>query len=126
MGRARRGGRILEAGHCRPRGLPGVMDTVALAAAPGATTSIGLFPHVLLAPVWPPVLLAKETADIDAVSGGRLTLGLGVGIRPDDFVVDGLGSSGRGRRFDRDLAVYRDVWQGKPVGGGQNGRESCR
>jgi len=96
------------------------MDTVALAAAPGATTSIGLFPHVLLAPVWPPVLLAKETADIDAVSGGRLTLGLGVGIRPDDFVVDGLGSSGRGRRFDRDLAVYRDVWQGKPVGGGPN------
>ena len=99
---------------------PGVMDTVALAAAAGATKSIGLLSNVLLASVWPPVLLAKEAAGIDAVSGGRLTLGLGVGGRPDDFVVDGLGLAGRGRRFDRDLAVYRDVWQGELVGGGHN------
>jgi len=99
---------------------PGVMDTVALAAAAGATKSIGLFTNVLLASVWPPVLLAKETAGIDAVSGGRLTLGLGVGSRPDDFVVDGLGLAGRGRRFEQDLAVYRDVWQGEPIGGGPN------
>ena len=97
---------------------PGVMDTVALAAAAAATTSIGLFSNVMLGPVWPPVLLAKETAAIDEVSGGRLTLGLGVGIRPDDFVVDGLGVAGRGRRFDHDLEIYRDVWKGEPVGGG--------
>lgn len=44
----------------------------------------------------------------------------GRGGRPDDFVVDGLGLAGRGRRFDRDLAVYRDVWQGELVGGGPN------
>jgi alkanesulfonate monooxygenase SsuD/methylene tetrahydromethanopterin reductase-like flavin-dependent oxidoreductase (luciferase family) len=99
---------------------PGVMDTVALAAAAGSTTSIGLFSNVLLAPVWPPVLLAKETAAIDAVSGGRLTLGLGIGGRPDDFVVDGLGPSARGKRFDQDLEIYRDVWKGQPVGGGPN------
>ena len=99
---------------------PGVLDTVALAAAAGATQTIGLFTNVLLAPTWPPVLFAKEAAGIDAVSGGRLTLGLGVGSRPDDFVVDGLGLAGRGRRFDRDLAVYRDVWQGEPIGGGPN------
>src|SRR5215472_2786469 len=78
---------------------PGVLDTVALAAAAGATKSIGLFTNVLLAPVWPAVLFAKEAAGIDAVSGGRLTLGLGLGGRPDDFVVDGLGLAGRGRRF---------------------------
>ena len=96
------------------------MDTVALAAAAATTTSIGLVSSVLIAPAWPSVLLAKETADIDAVSGGRLTLGLGVGIRPDDFVADGLGMAGRGRRFDRDLGVYRDVWNGEPVGGGPN------
>ena len=99
---------------------PGVMDTVALAAAAGATKSIGLLSNVLLASVWPSALLAKETAGIDAVSGGRLTLGLGVGGRPDDFVVEGLGLAGRGRRFDRDLAVYRDVWQGELFGGGPN------
>ena len=51
---------------------------------------------------------------------GRLTLGLGIGIRPDDFVVDGLGMAARGQRFDQDLGIYRDVWNGEPVGGGPN------
>lgn len=96
---------------------PGVMDTVALAAAAGATSTIGLLSNVLLAPVWPAALLAKEAAGIDGVSGGRLTLGLAVGARPDDFVADGHGIRGRGERFERDLRVYRDVWSGHPVGG---------
>ncbi|MFF5084535.1 LLM class flavin-dependent oxidoreductase [Actinoplanes sp. NPDC000266] len=100
---------------------PGVMDTVALAAAAGATTTIGLLSNVLLATVWPPVLLAKEVASIDGVSGGRLTLGVGIGQRPDDFVVDGLGPRGLGRRIDADLEIYRSVWDGEPVGGGDNG-----
>jgi alkanesulfonate monooxygenase SsuD/methylene tetrahydromethanopterin reductase-like flavin-dependent oxidoreductase (luciferase family) len=99
---------------------PGVMDTVALAAAAGATARIGLFSNVLIAPVWPPVLLAKELAGIDGVSGGRLTIGLGIGGRPDDFVVDGLPASGLGKRFDHDLEVYREVWSGEPVGAGVN------
>lgn len=99
---------------------PGVMDTVALAAAAGATTSIGLLSGVIVGPSWPPALLAKEAAGIDAVSGGRLTLGLGVGIRPDDFAVEGLGMADRGRRFEQDLGIYRDVWNGEPAGGGPN------
>jgi len=99
---------------------PGVMDTVALAAAAGATSRIGLLSGIMLAPVWPGALLAKEAAGIDGVSGGRLTLGIAAGIRPDDFVADGYSPAGRGKRFDRDLEVYRDVWQGKPVGGGPN------
>jgi alkanesulfonate monooxygenase SsuD/methylene tetrahydromethanopterin reductase-like flavin-dependent oxidoreductase (luciferase family) len=99
---------------------PGVMDTVALAAAGGATQSIGLIANVLLGTVWPPVLLAKEIAGIDGISGGRLTLGLGRGGRPDDFVVDGLPAKGLGARFDSDLEVYRRVWGGEPVGGGEN------
>jgi alkanesulfonate monooxygenase SsuD/methylene tetrahydromethanopterin reductase-like flavin-dependent oxidoreductase (luciferase family) len=99
---------------------PGVMDTVALAAAAGATSTIGLLSNVLVAPLWPAALLAKEAAGIDGVSGGRLTLGVGVAIRPDNFVADGHGPGGRGKRFDRDLEVYRHVWQGNPVGGGPN------
>jgi alkanesulfonate monooxygenase SsuD/methylene tetrahydromethanopterin reductase-like flavin-dependent oxidoreductase (luciferase family) len=99
---------------------PGVSDTVALAAAAGATSRIGLLSHVLIAPAWPAHLLAKEVAGIDGISGGRLTLGIGVGIREDDFVVDGLSPRGRGERMDADLEVYRSVWDGKPVGGGPN------
>ncbi|HYS36335.1 MAG TPA: LLM class flavin-dependent oxidoreductase [Pseudonocardiaceae bacterium] len=99
---------------------PGVSDTVALAAAAGATSTIGLFSGVLLATVWPAELLAKELAGIDGISGGRLTPGLGIGGRPDDFVVDGAPLAGRGKRFDHDLEVYREIWQGAPVGGGPN------
>lgn len=99
---------------------PGVMDTVAMAAAAATTRSIGLFSNILIGPAWPPVLLAKEVAAIDEVSGGRLTLGLGVGLRSDDFTVAGFGLKARGQRFDHDLEVYRDVWDGKPVGGGPN------
>ncbi|MEV4596232.1 LLM class flavin-dependent oxidoreductase [Amycolatopsis sp. NPDC049253] len=99
---------------------PGVMDTVALAAAAGATKSIGLMSGVMLATVWPAPLLAKELAAIDGVSGGRLTAGFGIGLRPDDFVVDGLGPKGLGARIDRDPETYRSVWAGQPVGGGDN------
>lgn len=99
---------------------PGVMDTVALAAAAGATTTIGLISNVLLGPVWPAVMLAKEAAGIDGISGDRLTLGLGLGGRPDDFVVDGLGPRGTGARLDRDLETYRSIWRGDAVPGSDN------
>jgi alkanesulfonate monooxygenase SsuD/methylene tetrahydromethanopterin reductase-like flavin-dependent oxidoreductase (luciferase family) len=99
---------------------PGVMDTVALATAAGATTTIGLLSQVLVATAWPGTLLAKEAASIDGVSGGRLTLGIGVGIREDDFVVPGHGPRDRGARMDRDLATYRSMWAGEPVPGSPN------
>ena len=99
---------------------PGVNDTVALAAAAGATSRIELLSHVLLAPTWPAELLAKELAGIDGVSGHRLTIGIGIGGRPDDFVVDGYGMGGRGKRMDRDIEIYRKIWNGEPVGGGPN------
>jgi alkanesulfonate monooxygenase SsuD/methylene tetrahydromethanopterin reductase-like flavin-dependent oxidoreductase (luciferase family) len=99
---------------------PGVADTVTLAVAAGATSRIGLFSNVLLGPPWPAALLAKEIAGIDGASGGRLTLGLGIGGREDDFVVDGLPMKGLGKRMDADLEVYRSVWAGEPVGGGSN------
>jgi alkanesulfonate monooxygenase SsuD/methylene tetrahydromethanopterin reductase-like flavin-dependent oxidoreductase (luciferase family) len=99
---------------------PGVSDTVALATAAAVTSRIGLLSQVLVAPSWPPRLLAKEVAGIDGVSGGRLTLGIGVGMRADDFPNEGLGLSGRGKRLDDDLEVYRGVWDGEPVGDGPN------
>jgi alkanesulfonate monooxygenase SsuD/methylene tetrahydromethanopterin reductase-like flavin-dependent oxidoreductase (luciferase family) len=99
---------------------PGVSDTVALAAAAAVTSQIELIPGVLLAPTWPGTLLAKELAGIDGISGGRLTLGLGVGQRLDDFVAEGYGPKARGARFDRDLETFREVWRGEPVAGGSS------
>ncbi|QIQ01256.1 LLM class flavin-dependent oxidoreductase [Streptomyces liangshanensis] len=96
---------------------PGVMDLAALAVAAGATSTVGLISTVLVAPAWPAALLAKHVAGINEMSGGRLTLGIGVGSRPDDFMVEGLGTEGRGARLERDIAVYRDIWSGEPSDG---------
>ncbi|WP_193047964.1 LLM class flavin-dependent oxidoreductase [Mycolicibacterium baixiangningiae] len=92
---------------------PGVVDTVALAAAAGATRTINLLTAVLLAPTWPAALLAKEIAGIDGVSGGRLTLGVGLGSREEEFVTPGLGLAARGKRLESDLGTYRDLWRGE-------------
>src|ERR1700722_3889146 len=99
---------------------PGLSAPVPLAAAAAVTSRVELISGVLLAATWPGPLLAKELAGIDGVSGGRLTVGIGVGQRPDDFIAEGYGSKGRGARMDRDLETYRDIWRGEPVGGGPN------
>ncbi|MCB5906928.1 LLM class flavin-dependent oxidoreductase [Streptomyces pinistramenti] len=74
----------------------------------------------LLAPTWPGALLAKEIAGIDGIAGGRLTLGIGVGSREDEFTVPGHALHGRGTRLESDLATYRKVWGGEPAGTGPN------
>src|SRR5690349_16781684 len=63
---------------------PNYESLVALAGAGAVTERIGLLTNVLLGPTRNPVLLAKEAASVDQISGGRLTLGVGVGSREDD------------------------------------------
>jgi alkanesulfonate monooxygenase SsuD/methylene tetrahydromethanopterin reductase-like flavin-dependent oxidoreductase (luciferase family) len=57
------------------------------------------------------------TASIDQLSGGRLTLGLAVGSRPDDFELAGRPYAGRGAHFDADLELLHQAWAGEPVAG---------
>ena len=85
--------------------------------AAGATSRIGLFTDILLAPVYQPVLLAKVTASLDAMSGGRLTLGLGVGGRPDDFAAMVRPFNRRGRLMDETLDLLHRSWAGESVTG---------
>ncbi|MEU6341033.1 LLM class flavin-dependent oxidoreductase [Streptomyces sp. NPDC046977] len=92
---------------------PGVLDTVALAAAAGATRTIGLISSIMIGAVWPPVLLAKEVAGIDGVSGGRFTLGLGLGGRTDDFLSEDANPRGRAARMESDIEEYRRIWRGE-------------
>jgi alkanesulfonate monooxygenase SsuD/methylene tetrahydromethanopterin reductase-like flavin-dependent oxidoreductase (luciferase family) len=89
----------------------------ALAVAAGATTSIRLFTDILLAPAYPAVWLAKASASLDAMSGGRLTLGVGVGGRPDDFEAMERPFDRRGRRMDETLDVLIRAWGGESVAG---------
>lgn len=90
-------------------------ELVALAAAAGATRRIGLVTTVLVGPVREPVLLAKQAATLDAVSGGRFTLGLGVGWRDDDFVATGTNFRRRGHELEAQIATLRRVWSGEPL-----------
>jgi alkanesulfonate monooxygenase SsuD/methylene tetrahydromethanopterin reductase-like flavin-dependent oxidoreductase (luciferase family) len=88
-----------------------------LAVAAGATSRIGLFTDILLAPVYQPVVLAKVTATLAAMSGGRLTLGVGVGGRPDDYAAVDRPLQRRGRLMDETLDLLTRAWAGENVTG---------
>jgi alkanesulfonate monooxygenase SsuD/methylene tetrahydromethanopterin reductase-like flavin-dependent oxidoreductase (luciferase family) len=96
---------------------PSYDSLTALTAAAAVTDRIGLVTNILLGPAYSPVPLAKVTASIDQVSGGRFTLGLGVGGRPDDYQLTGRSFDDRGRRFDADLELLHTAWAGEPVAG---------
>lgn len=97
---------------------PSYDSMTSLGVAAGATSRIGLFTDILLAPAYPPVWLAKATASLDAMSGGRLTLGLGVGGRPDDYAAVGRPFEQRGRLMDDALDLLHRSWGGQRVAGG--------
>jgi len=96
---------------------PNYEELVTLAAAAGATERIGLCTDILLAATREPVLLAKQAASLDQISGGRLVLGIGIGSRPDDFAVTGNDFKTRGRRQDAALELMHSAWRGGPVPG---------
>src|SRR5687768_17739466 len=58
---------------------------VSLAAAAGATSRVQLATLIIIGPLRNDALLAKEAATLDALSGGRLTLGVALGARRDDY-----------------------------------------
>jgi alkanesulfonate monooxygenase SsuD/methylene tetrahydromethanopterin reductase-like flavin-dependent oxidoreductase (luciferase family) len=90
---------------------------VSLAAAAAVTERITLATSVLLLPLHSSAaLLAKQVASLDRLSGGRLTLGLGVGAREDDYRLAGTPFSDRGRRFEVLLQQMQDAWAGEDVG----------
>jgi alkanesulfonate monooxygenase SsuD/methylene tetrahydromethanopterin reductase-like flavin-dependent oxidoreductase (luciferase family) len=89
----------------------------ALAAAAAVTERIGLCTSVLLGPLREnPVELAKQALSVHALSAGRLTLGIGLGGRDDDYEVSGLDTKGRGKRLDEMLERMREIWAGGEVG----------
>src|SRR5436190_1734323 len=92
---------------------PNFEPLVTLAAVAGATSRVRLVTSILIAPLRPNALtLAKEAASLDALSNGRLTLGVGLGSRDDDYELSGLPTGGRGRTLDHQLERMRRVWSG--------------
>lgn len=96
---------------------PNYEELVALSAAAAVTGRIRLTTGVLLAPLYSnTALLAKQTASLDRLSGGRLVLGLGLGGRDDDYAASALPITGRGRRFDQQLTELKRIWSGERYG----------
>jgi probable F420-dependent oxidoreductase len=81
---------------------------IGLTAVAGATTSIRLLPLVMSNDYREPVILAKEIATLDALSRGRLDIGLGAGWMTSDYVLAGIDNDSPGVRIRR-LAESVDI-----------------
>src|SRR5207302_1111111 len=88
--------------------IPDPLDLLAYLA--GATSTIRLGTGILVVPEHHPLQLAKRAATIDRLSGGRLTLGIGVGWMREEIEALGVDFASRGRRTDECIAVLRELW----------------
>ena len=87
----------------------------ALTYAAAFTRTIRLGTGVLLLPQHQPLVLAKELASLDVLSGGRLIVGIGVGWSPEEYEALGVPYQERGARADDYLAAMRAIWsEGTP------------
>ena len=90
---------------------------VALAAAAACTERVELLTTVLNVVYRAnAVVLAKQLASVDEVSGGRLTAGLALGGWPEDYAASGVDLAGRGAAFDAMLETLRRAWSGEITG----------
>jgi probable F420-dependent oxidoreductase len=98
-----------------------ILDPVtALAFLAGLTNSVRLGTGVIVLPLRNPVVLAKELATVDVLSGGRLIFGVGVGYIAREFEAVGVPFGGRGARVEEYLAAMRAIWtQEHPAYAGQ-------
>jgi alkanesulfonate monooxygenase SsuD/methylene tetrahydromethanopterin reductase-like flavin-dependent oxidoreductase (luciferase family) len=86
----------------------------ALAAAAAVTERIRLATMIAIGPLRPAAMLVKDAASVQALSGGRLTLGLAIGARHDDYEAAGVPHKGRGARLSDQLGELRD-WASAPT-----------
>lgn len=84
------------------------LETLAFVAA--VTSEIALASGVLLLAEHNPLVVAKRAASIDVLSGGRFTLGIGVGWSAEEFAALGVPFAGRARRVKDYVAAMRELW----------------
>jgi alkanesulfonate monooxygenase SsuD/methylene tetrahydromethanopterin reductase-like flavin-dependent oxidoreductase (luciferase family) len=96
------------------REVPEAMTGLATLAAVSERATVGT--SVLLAPLYHPVIVAKQAAELDRLTGGRVALGLGVGGEyPDEFRACQIDPDERGARTDEAIDVMRSLWSGREV-----------
>jgi probable F420-dependent oxidoreductase len=93
--------------------IPDPLIWLAYVAAVAPTLRLGTC--ILILPQRNPLVLAKEVATLDHLSGGRVELGIGVGWMKEEFDALGVPWEHRGRRNDEYVAALRTVWSGSHV-----------
>jgi probable F420-dependent oxidoreductase len=88
---------------------------IALAVIAANTTSLRLGTGINILPQTSPLLLAKQAASLDMISGGRFMLGVGIGWLEEEFLAMGTPFERRGARFDDYIAAMKQVWTGETV-----------
>ncbi|HEY3065875.1 MAG TPA: LLM class flavin-dependent oxidoreductase [Methylomirabilota bacterium] len=74
------------------------------------TSRLMLGTDILVAAFYHPVRLAEDVALLDVMSGGRMTLGIAIGYKPDEFALYGVELEKRGARFEEQLAIAKALW----------------
>ncbi|OBJ41791.1 LLM class F420-dependent oxidoreductase [Mycolicibacterium mucogenicum] len=87
----------------------------------GQTSTLGLATGVLVLPNHHPVVLAKRVATLNALSGGRIRLAVGMGWLREEIEACGAPFDARGRRADEQIDVLRLLWSDQPEGATHSG-----
>jgi len=74
------------------------------------TSRVMLGTDIAVAAFHHPVRLAEDVAMLDVMSGGRFTLGIAIGYKPDEFALYGVDLAKRGARFEEQLAIMKGLW----------------
>jgi alkanesulfonate monooxygenase SsuD/methylene tetrahydromethanopterin reductase-like flavin-dependent oxidoreductase (luciferase family) len=96
-------------------GYQGYDWAVALSAAASVTTRVRLLSHIVILPLRSVGLAAKQSLSLQRLSGGRLSLGVGLGPRQEDYDLADTPFAGRGARFERQLVELKRAWAGEPL-----------
>lgn len=98
-----------------PLDYPWYEPITVLAVLAGVTERIRLSTGIVIAPLRPAVLLAKQLATLDVMSRGRVSIGLGVGWQKEEYGASGIPWEGRYTRFMEQLSVCRLLWSEAPA-----------
>lgn len=83
-----------------------------ISAMAAVTTRLRFMTGVIILPLRNPLVLAKQVATLDYMSGGRIELGIGVGWLKEEFEALGVPFAQRGKRSDEYIATMRTLWAG--------------
>ena len=102
-------------GHIASRN-PSPEAMIALTRLAAVTERVTVGSSILLLPLYPPALVAKQVADLDRATGGRVILGVGVGGEyPQEFRVVKVPIEERGRRANEIIPLLRRLWTAEAI-----------